>query len=208
MPLIDFPREECRCFFKKLLSFPNSAFSRWRRRSSSIISSWDFSSSLFWHSSRYERTQLETVALDRPYSTTRLQSCVHPECAHEQLFVWFCLIFESSAFLLCWHYNLSDRGVTNSLYHYNPYIISSVRHLRMQSEREVEPTYLLVLTKRDFFLICSRIRRSKIYRAGLSISPGNPISTVHWRNNFSLSQLILQSSLHIYLSLSFPDLYI
>ena len=117
MPLIDFPREECRCFFKKLLSFPNSAFSRWRRRSSSIISSWDFSSSLFWHSSRYERTQLETVALDRPYSTTRLQSCVHPECAHEQLFVWFRLIFESCAFLLCWRYNLSGRGVTNSLYH-------------------------------------------------------------------------------------------
>ena len=54
------------------LSFSNSAFSRRRRRSSSIISNWDFSSSLFWHSSRYERTQLETVALDMPYSATRL----------------------------------------------------------------------------------------------------------------------------------------
>ena len=72
MPLIDFLREECRCFFKKLLSFSNSAFSRRRRRSSSIISNRDFSSSLFWHSSRYERTQLETVALDMPYSAKRL----------------------------------------------------------------------------------------------------------------------------------------
>ena len=31
-----------------------------------------FSSSLFWHSSRYERTQLETVAPDMPYSVIRL----------------------------------------------------------------------------------------------------------------------------------------
>ena len=31
-----------------------------------------FSSSLFWHSSRYERTRLETVAPDMPYSATRL----------------------------------------------------------------------------------------------------------------------------------------
>ena len=115
MPLIDFLREECRCFFRKLFSFSNSAFSRRRRRSSSIISNWYFSSSLFWHSSRYERTQLETVALDMPYSATRL-AIVRPS--------WMCtrttfrLIFESCVFLLYWHYNLSARDVKNSLYHY------------------------------------------------------------------------------------------
>ena len=103
-------------FFKKLFSFSNSAFSRRRRRRSSIISNWDFSSSLFWHSSRYERTRLETVAPDMPYSATRL-AIVRPSwmCARTT----FRLIFESCAFLLCWHYNLSGRGVTNSLYHYS-----------------------------------------------------------------------------------------
>ena len=105
-------------FFKKLFSFSNSAFSRRRRRRSSIISNWDFSSSLFWHSSRYERTRLETVAPDMPYSATRL-AIVRPSwmCARTT----FRLIFESCAFLLCWHYNLSGRGVTNSLYHYNSF---------------------------------------------------------------------------------------
>ena len=102
-------------FFKKLFSFSNSAFSRRRRRSSSIISSWDFSSPWFWHSSRYERTQLETVAPDMPYSATRL-AIVRPSwmCARTT----FRLIFESCVFLLCQHYNLSGRGAANSLYHY------------------------------------------------------------------------------------------
>ena len=120
MPLIDSLREECRCFFRKLFSFSNSAFSSRRRRSSSIISNWDFSSSLFWHSSWYDHPQFKTVGLRICRTQPQdWQSCVHPEYAHKQLFVWFRLTFESCAFLCCWHYNLSGRGVTNSIYHYN-----------------------------------------------------------------------------------------
>ena len=44
-------------YFKQLFTFSDSAFSCRRRRSSYIISNWDFSSSLFSHSSQYERTQ-------------------------------------------------------------------------------------------------------------------------------------------------------
>ena len=36
---------------------------------------------------------------------------------------WFRLIFTPCAFLRCWHYNLSGRGVTNSLYNYNPWTL-------------------------------------------------------------------------------------
>ena len=102
-------------YFRKLFSLSDLAFSSRRRRSSYIISNWDFFSSLFWHSSRCERPQLETVALDMPYSATWLVF-ERPSrmCARTQ----FRLIFKPGAFLLCWHYNLSDKGAANSLYHY------------------------------------------------------------------------------------------
>lgn len=116
-----FPSLRMPLLFKKLFSFSNSAFSRRRRRSSSIISNWNFSSSLFWHSSRTSVPSWKQLLWICRTQLQGWQSCVRLECAHEQPFIWFRLIFESCVFLLCWHYDLAGRGVTNSLYHNNLY---------------------------------------------------------------------------------------
>lgn len=59
-------------FFKKRISFSSSAFCCLNLRFSSMSSGLDFCSSFVRHSSRYARTQFETVAGDTPYSAARL----------------------------------------------------------------------------------------------------------------------------------------